>query len=406
MLNIEQEKAASTPDFGLPVLRLGFRPFFLAAGLFAIISMALWMASYLFAVKLEFAGIPANLWHAHEMLFGYTMAVVAGFLLTAIKNWTGVEVLRGSALAFLLALWFLARLLPVSGFAVSIEVIAIIDSAFLLLLVAVCIRPVLMVRQYKQLGIISKLFLLFLCNVVFYLGLTGDLTHGVQWGLYSALYMIIALILVMMRRVMPMFIKNGIDLAAGENLELKNRLWLDNASLVLLLCLWLSDVFTGYDQFTAVAAIALTALHAVRLAGWYDKRIWKKPLVWILVVAYAFIILGFTLKALAIYAGISPFISIHAFTVGGVGLLTIGMMSRVSLGHTGRNVFDPPAIVFWIFLSLLLGAIVRVVFPLINMGLYVYWIGISQLLWMIAFIIFVVVYAPMFLTARVDGRDG
>jgi uncharacterized protein involved in response to NO len=404
MLNIEQEKTGATSNFGLPLWRLGFRPFFLGAGLFAIISMALWMASYLFAATLDFAGLPASLWHAHEMLFGYTMAVAAGFLLTAIKNWTGVEVLRGAGLALLFTLWLLARILLLSD--VPLAVVAIVDTAFLLALTAVCLRPVLMVKQYKQLGIISKLFLLFLCNVVFYLGITGVLADGVQWGLYSALYMIIALILVMMRRVMPMFIKNGVDLAAGEQLELKNRSWLDNASLVLLLSLWISDVFTDYDQLTAIIALALTVLHSMRLAGWYDKRIWKKPLVWVLIVAYASIIAGFALKALAIYLGISPFLSIHAFTVGGVGLITIGMMSRVSLGHTGRNVFDPPPIVFWIFLALLLAAIVRVLFPLLSMELYNYWIGIAQLLWMIAFVLFVAVYAPMFLSARVDGRDG
>lgn len=406
MLNIEQNKAGSSQDFGTPVFRLGFRPFFLAAGLYAIISMALWMASYVFAVKLQFSAMSANLWHAHEMIFGYTTAVIAGFLLTAIKNWTGVEVLRGKALALLATLWLVARLLPLSGLIISIELIAIVDSAFLLFLTAVCLRPVLLVKQYKQLGIISKLFLLFLCNVVFYLGLSGDLSHGVQWGLYSALYMIIALILVMLRRVMPMFIQNGIDLAAGEKLELKNRLWLDNASLILLLCLWITDVFTDYKQITALVAVALTVLHVVRLAGWYTDKIWSKPLLWILVAAYAFIIFGFALKALAIYYGISPFLSVHAFTVGGIGLLTIGMMSRVSLGHTGRSVFDPPPIVFWIFLSLLLGAIVRVFFPLVSMELYLYWIGLSQVLWMIAFALFVMVYAPMFLTARVDGRDG
>ena len=100
------------------------------------------------------------------------------------------------------------------------------------------------------------------------------------------------------------------------------------------------------------------------------------------------------------------FLSVHAFTAGGIGLLTIGMMSRVSLGHTGRNVFQPPAIVFWSFAVLLLGVIVRVIFPLFNMELYAYWVGISQLLWIIAFAIFVVVYAPMLLSARVDGRDG
>jgi uncharacterized protein involved in response to NO len=404
MLNIEQEKAGSTPDFGIPLWRLGFRPFFLGAGLFAIISMALWMASYLSAFKLDFAGMPPNLWHAHEMLFGYTMAVVAGFLLTAIKNWTGVEVLRGTGLALLFALWLSARILSLSS--VPLTILAIVDCTFLLTLTAVCLRPVLMVKQYKQLGIISKLFLLFLCNVVFYLGITGVLSDGVQWGLYSALYMIIALILVMMRRVVPMFIINGIDIAKGEKLELKNRLWLDNTSLVLLLCLWISDVFTSYDQLSAITAVALSLLHSVRLAGWYDVRIWKKPLVWVLVVAYASIITGFALKALAIYTGISPFLSIHAFTVGGIGLLTIGMMSRVSLGHTGRNVFDPPAVVFWIFLIMLLAAMVRVLVPLLGMQLYSYWIAIAQLLWVIAFILFVVVYAPMFLGPRVDGRDG
>ena len=219
MLNIEGQVVESTPDFGTPVLRLGFRPFFLAAGVFAIISMAIWMASYVFAVEFVFSDIPPNLWHAHEMLFGYVVAVVAGFLLTAIKNWTGVEVLRGKALAFLFLLWLLARILPLSGFILPVELIAVVDVAFLFLLTLACLRPVLKVKQYKQIGIISKLFLLMLCNIVFYLGLMGILVEGVQWGLYSAMYMIIALIMVMMRRVVPMFIQNGID---GE-IDIKNH---------------------------------------------------------------------------------------------------------------------------------------------------------------------------------------
>ena len=214
--------------------------------------------------------------------------------------------------------------------------------------------------------------------------------------------MVIALIFVMLRRVMPMFIQNGVD---GE-VALKNHAWVDHASLVLLVCLWISDVFTGYDTLTAIFAVMLTLLHALRLHGWYSNKIWSKSLVWILVAAYAFFILGFLLKALSIISGISPFLSVHAFTMGGIGLLTIGMMSRVSLVHSGRSVFEPPAIVFWSFAILLLGVVVRVVFPLINMDLYVYWIGISQLLWIMAFAIFVFVYAPMLLSARVDGRDG
>jgi uncharacterized protein involved in response to NO len=403
MLNIEGEIVDSEPvDFGPPVWRLGFRPFFLAAGVFAIVAMAIWMASFVFSVKFNFAGIPPTLWHAHEMMFGYVIAVVAGFLLTAIKNWTGEEVIRGKPLAFLFLLWLTARILPLTGLNIALEIIAVVDVAFLFLLGVICLRPVLKVKQYKQIGIVSKLFLLMFCNIVFYLGLMGVLAEGAQWGLFSALYMIIALIFVMMRRVMPMFIQNGVD----ADVVLVNRAWVDHSSLILLVFLWISDVFTSYHTVTAILAVLLTLLHSLRLAGWYTGLIWRKPLVWILVLAYASLILGFALIALSEFIGISPFLSVHAFTVGGIGLLTIGMMSRVSLGHTGRSVFEPPAIIFWSFAALLLGVIFRVVLPLFNMDLYVYWIGISQVFWMIAFGIFVAVYAPMLLTERIDGRDG
>jgi uncharacterized protein involved in response to NO len=402
MLNIEGQVVDSKPaDFGPPVLRLGFRPFFLAAGVFAVLSMAIWMASYVYAIEFTFSGISPNLWHAHEMMFGYVMAVVAGFLLTAIKNWTGEEVLRGKPLAFLFMLWLIARVLPLTGF-MMLEILAVLDVAFLFFLGVACLRPVLKVKQFKQIGIISKIFLLMLCNVAFYLGIFGVLAEGVQWGLYSALYMIMALIFAMLRRVMPMFIKNGVD----GDVELTNRAWVDYSSLVLLVCLWISDVFTGYDEATAVFAVLLTLVHTLRLAGWYTSKIWSKSLVWILVVAYSSFILGFALKALSFTSGISPFLSVHAYTVGGIGMLTIGMMSRVSLGHTGRSVFEPPAIVFWSFAALLLGVVFRVVFPLFNMELYIYWVGISQVFWIISFAVFVYVYAPMLLSARVDGRDG
>jgi len=403
MLTIDgQVVGTKSQDFGPPILRLGFRPFFLAASIFAVIAMAIWMASYVFAIEFSFAGMSPAIWHAHEMIFGYVMAVIAGFLLTAIKNWTGEEVLRGRALAFLFAFWLIARILPFSGQMVPMTVIAFVDVGFLFLLSAACLRPVLKVKQYKQVGIIAKLFLLMLCNLAFYLGVSGVLENGIQWGLYSALYMVIALILVMMRRVAPMFIKNGVD---GE-VTIKNHAWIDMASLVLLLVLWISDVFTGYDEFTAIVAAVLSVLHLVRLIGWYTHKIWAKPLVWVLLVAYVFIILGFALITASYYLGVSPFLSIHAFTVGGIGLITLGMMSRVSLGHTGRNVFEPPASVFWIVTTLLLAAVVRTLFPLFNVEYYVHWIAVSQMLWIIAFLIFVLVYAPMFLTARIDGRDG
>jgi len=390
------------PDFGMPVFRLGFRPFFLVAGIFAVLSMMVWAASYVFSVEFYFSGLAPNLWHAHEMVFGYAVAVIAGFLLTAIKNWTGIEVLRGKALVALLALWLVARIVPLSGLAFSIQLIAVVDVLFLFILTLVCLRPVIMARQYKQMGIISKLFLLMLCNVLFYSGMSGMLENGVQWGLYTAVYMIIALVLVMMRRVMPMFIRNGVD---GE-VEIKNRAWLDYSSLVLFLLLWIFDVFTELYLLSSFIAAVLTILHVIRLSGWYSHKIWSKPLVWVLVVAYGWIILGFALKALALTAVVSPVAWVHAFTVGGIGMVTIGMMSRVSLGHTGRDVFDPPPGAFWIMSVLFSGAIVRVIFPIFNAELYIYWIGLSQALWIIAFSLFIFIYAPMLVTPRIDGRDG
>lgn len=402
MINIDGTINETSNDYGTPIFRLGFRPFFLVAGLFAIISMIIWMASYVFSVEFAFSGLAPGVWHAHEMLFGYVMAVVAGFLLTAIKNWTGVEVLRGKGLAALLSLWLVARILPLFGLMFSIELIAIVDVLFMLVLALVCLRPVVKVKQYNQIIIITLLFVLMLCNVFFYLGVIGVIEMGVQWGLYSAMYMVIALVLLMMRRVMPMFIENGVD----GDVEMTNHPWVDVASLVFLFCLWAFDVFINHEQLSSLMAAILTLLHVIRLSGWYTNKIWSKPLVWVLVLAYAFFIMGFALKALALVVDISPFLSTHAFTVGGIGLVTIGMMSRVSLGHTGRNVFEPPKIVFWSLLILLLGAIVRVVFPLFSMDLYIYWVAISQVFWIVAFAVFTMVYAPMLLAPRADGRDG
>lgn len=401
MLNIDGT-TKSGDDHIMPLFRLGFRPFFLAAGLFAVISMMIWMASYLFSIDFGFAGMSPVTWHAHEMLFGYAVAVIAGFLLTAIKNWTGVEVIRGKPLMLLSALWLIARVLPLSGLKIPMALIAVVDVSFMFALALVCLRPVLIVKQYKHLGIISVLFLLMLCNALFYMGLSGAIEQGVLWGIYSAIYMIITLVLLMMRRVMPMFIANGVD----GDVDLTNRAWVDRWSMIALFCLMVSDVFTDFGLLTAFFASVLTLLHIIRLSGWYTRKIWSKPLVWVLVLAYAFFIIGFALKAISILSDVSPFLSVHAFTVGGIGVVTIGMMSRVSLGHTGRDVFVPPPSVFWILLLLLLGAVVRVIFPLLSMELYNYWIAVSQLFWIAAFTWFLFVYAPMLVKPRADGRDG
>ena len=397
MINLEKEIPT-----GLPLFRLGFRPFFLGAAVFGVVLVFVWMLVYTHGVELDFYGMSPMTWHAHEMIFGYAMAVIAGFLLTAIKNWTGVQTLRGLGLVALFLLWLLARLVPLTGLDIPLSVWAMIDLMFMLLLLIAATTPVLKVKQYSQLGIISMLVLLMLSNVLFYLGTAGVIEQGERWGLYSGVYMVIALMLVMARRVIPFFIEKGVE----GRVEIKNRRWVDVSSLALLFVLWITDVFTDKEKIVPIIATLLTVLHMVRMAGWHTALIWHKPLLWVLYLAYGFIVAGFALTAAETWYSLSPGLSVHAYTYGGIGVMTLGMMSRVILGHTGRNVFEPPKSFCWCFALLTAGALVRVVFPLVSMGMYSYWIMLSQLLWIAAFIVFIVVAAPMLLKTRVDGRDG
>jgi len=230
----------------------------------------------------------------------------------------------------------------------------------------------------------------------------GFVEEGVQWGLYSGLYMVMALMFVMARRVIPFFIEKGTD----NRVSVQNWKWVDLTSLALLLVLWIIDVFTTYLSATSVIAAMLFVVHTIRLYGWYTNGLWNKPLLWILYLAYGFLTAGFLLKASEHWFTISPFLSVHAFAYGGVGIMTIGMMSRVIIGHTGRNVFEPPRVMTLCFAMMAGGALVRVVFPLINNELYFYWVAVSQILWIASFLIFLIVYTPMLLKTRIDGRDG
>lgn len=398
MLGIEE--SPSTGKFAL--FYLGFRPFFLGAALFSVTTMSWWMAVYILGWQSRPLNISPATWHAHEMIFGYSIAVIAGFLLTAVKNWTGIQTPHRSSLVLLFLLWMVGRVLPYFSQTVPINLIAVVDNSFLGILFLVVAFPVIRARQWKQVGILSKILLMLASNVTFYLGVTGVVEKGIHWGLYSGLYLILSLIFVMGRRVIPFFIERGVD----EPVQLTNRKWVDRSSLVLFIGFWVADVFVADSNVTAVLAGILFLLHTVRLKDWYTSAMWRKPLLWVLYVAYGFLVLGFLFKATMPVLGLSPFLAIHAFTVGGIGLITLGMMSRVALGHTGRNIKDPPTTLSWVFSLLLAAAIVRVIFPLVNTSQYILWIGFSQVLWILAFGLFLLVYSPILLQPRVDGRYG
>ena len=383
------------------LFNLGFRPFFLFAALFAIVSIGVWGGVYFGVFNLGSRQIVPQQWHAHEMLFGYAMAVIAGFLLTAVRNWTNQPTLTGFKLALLLTLWLAARVLMLVA-PNQVLPILILDVGFNLALAVALTIPIVQAKQLKQLSVVSKVVLLGLANACFYLGVLGQIEEGVRWGLYSGLYLILSLIFVMARRVVPFFIERGV----GYPLQLVNRPWVDYSSLVLMLLFLLVDVFTGLDTLAAVLAAALFVVHSVRLRDWYSPGVWKRPLLWVLFLGYAAAVLGFLLKALSVVLPLSPYLAVHAFAVGGVGLMTVGMMARVILGHTGRDIQQAPRWLALVFVALMVSLLARVALPMLVPAWALGWMVVAQAAWLYAFAVFLWIYAPMLLRPRVDGQPG
>lgn len=403
MLQIESPSKASN-KFAL--FNLGFRPFFLLATGFGALSMLIWLSIYVHGNQsLLNSKLPSTWWHAHEMVFAYAIAVIAGFLLTAVGNWTNLPMPKGRSLMGLVALWLIARILPFTHFEQAINLMALTDLLFMLSLATAIFIPIYRTKQWNQMPIVLKVLLMAASNMLFYAALLDYIPmEMVYWGLYSGFYLVISLIMMMGRRVIPFFIERGVPNAP---IQLTNRRWLDLSSLFLFLAFMIVEVFTPYSTISELLAAALFVLHAIRLWDWYDHGIWRKAMLWVLYVGYSFIVLGFALKALTSLLGFTPWIAIHAFAAGGIGMITTGMMARVALGHTGHNVQQPPKSIKYIFALILLGAFIRVVFPLvISVEYYSLIIGAAQLFWVLGFSLFVVVYAPILSKPRIDQPFG
>ncbi len=383
------------------ILQTGFRIFFLGAAVYTILSMVFWLVFYVLAANI-FVAMPLTVWHGHEMLFGFTMAVVAGFLLTAVTNWTGLPTLSGWPLLALFLFWASARVLAFMPPSFPVWPMAICDSVFLAFLSFAVIRPIIAVKQWKQSAVFSKVLMILISNVVFYFALANADLASERKALRFAVYMMVSLILTVGRRIIPFFIERGV----GYPITLRNSQVLDMASLVLLLGFSIIDIFFNWPVAVAIICFLLVVAHTLRLMGWYTQGIWKKPLLWILFVGYAFLILGFFLKIIAALNHIPDDAALHAFTAGGIGVFTLGMMTRVSWGHTGRNIADAPKILPLIFFPIALGALIRVCSPLLTGGYFAIAIGLSQVMWVTAFVLYLVFYTTVLISPRPDGKWG
>jgi uncharacterized protein involved in response to NO len=385
------------PLTGWAPFGLGFRPFFLGAGIYSVLLMALWLL--VLRGSLTTGSLPPLVWHGHEMVFGFGVAVIAGFLLTAAQNWTGIPMLSGKPLAALFLLWLAGR---VSFLVPGLPAVwvALIDLAFLPTLTVVLAIPVLKSKQLHNYPFPIMLLALTVANALVHLDNLGWIPGTAILGLHLAVYGVVAMMTVMGGRVIPSFTENKLRSHAKR--------WpiIERLAPVATVGALVAALISPSSLVTALLAAIAAGVHAVRLAGWYSRTLWSVPLLWILHLGYAWIAVGFALLALSA-AGVSTaaISSLHAFTAGAIGALTLGMMARVSLGHTGRAL-EPVPLMTLAFIAVNLAALIRVFLPLFFPASHALAMSVSGLIWMSAFGLFAVIYAPVLLRPRVDGKAG
>ncbi len=366
-----------------PLLQLGFRPFFLLAGAAALALLGAWLA-WLYLP----ATLPDSRWHGHEMLTGYTGAVMAGFLLTAARNWTGRDTARGAALAALVLLWLAGRW---GAAAAAGPWTAAADGAFFLGLAVFTGRPVLAARQRHNLVFPALLLLMGAADAGYHAG-------GGPAALQALLWLILTLLSVLAGRVLPFFTARALP-GAPE----RRRPLLEAAGSGLLAALALAAALGAPAVVQAALAALALIPNAWRAASWFDRRIREVPLLWVLHLAFGWLLVGLLLAALRPLWPALADAATHALTTGAIGGMTLGMMARVSLGHTGRPLVPPPGIP-WAFALVHLGALARV---LAGTGLWPQGgLVLAGACWLAAFGLFLWRYAPMLVAPRADGRPG
>lgn len=384
--------------FDTPIFGLGFRVFFALAGLSALTLILLWNAIFKGTLTVANYFLPSY-WHAHEMLLGYSVAVIAGFLLTAVKNWTDKPTLSGDKLTALALLWLYGRILPFYAALLPDAVIAVVDFAFLPVL-AYCISlPILQAKQYKHLVFVGLLLVLALGNALIHAEMLGLNLNSAWLGIQLVVATIITMIIIFSGRIFPYFTERALS---GTFIS-KNPL-LDNLSIGSAILVFTLQLCSVSGTLLAITALFAAGVNGARLSGWYVSRIWYVPLLWALYVGYTWLILGFALTALSAYGWVLPVLALHAFTLGGIGSLTLAMMARVSLGHTGRALRVSNAITI-AFVLLNLAAVLRVLLPVALPHGYDLLMYASTLCWIAAFSLFMFIYAPILTTKRIDGLD-
>lgn len=381
----------------------GFRPFFLAAGVFAVVAIAAW--AWMFASGgAPLGALPGFLWHGHEMLFGFIGAAIAGFLLTAVPSWTGSRGFAGAPLVILTLLWLAGRIAFALAGALPPLAIAIAELAFLPMLAFMIGRSLLRERNrnFPMLIIIAVLW--GIDAWFLYAATTGDHLLASR-ALRAGIGLVLLLVTVIGGRIVPNFTASALR-RHGLAVEIRNRAVVERVTIgSMVLAVLVDAVAPAHWLAPAVAGIAAMA-HAVRLSGWKSLRTLSEPIVWVLHAAYAWLPVGLALKAVYLATGAPwAFQWQHALTIGTAATMILAVTTRAALGHTGRALEVSRGIGV-AYVLLLLAAFVRVFGPTLMPADYLATIEAAALLWIAAFAIYTAIYAPILTRPRLDRKPG
>src|SRR5579875_1179826 len=387
----------------MPLLRYGFRPFFLGARLAAAMLIPWWAASYAFEVPLG-TGWPPTLWHGHEMLFGFIGAAIAGFLLTAVPSWTGARGFAGWPLGLAAGLWLLARIVIATSEFWTPSVVAALALAFLPALAALAIPPLVRARN-RNTPLLAVLAALCATNAAFYWCLARHDPGVALHVLIVGIDIVLVLVTVIGGRIVPAFTVSGLK-QRGIAAAVRDWPGVTAVAVGAMIAVAVSDLILPDGRVAGVIAALAAVVQTARLAQWQTARTLRQPILWVLHLAYAWLPVGLALKAVALLTGAAPAAFwLHALTIGAAATMILAVMTRATLGHTGRALVVDPVIAL-AYLLLTAAALVRV-FGLAVLPLsYPEIILLAALLWAAAFGLFVAIYAPMLLAPRVDGKPG
>ena len=392
-ISIQQSPAARPRDYDGPAfLSAGFRPFFFLGALWSALAVPLWLAAYMHGYPVGGA-LPAMLWHAHEMIYGYAAAAVGGFVLTAVPNWTGRLPLSGARLATLVGLWLAGRLAVLASGTIGPIAAALIDVAFLVVLIAAAVRELAAARNFHNLPVAGVLAMLVAGNVLVHLQAIG-IAYTAPLGNRLGIATLIALISLIGGRLVPSFTRNWLAKVRPEVPAPAPHDRLDSVCLLFIVVALLAWVAAPDSRLSSVLAITGAVGAAIRIGRWRGRRTAREPLLFVLHVGYAWVPIGLALLGInGLFEIAPPGAPIHALTVGAIGTMTLAVMTRASLGHTGRALSAGAGTVL-IYGLVTLAAILRIAAPLTG-GEIVFITSFAGIAWSAAFALFALLYGPI-----------